>query len=161
METLTPESRAELVGLLHSKAYDGSVAWRAQLVLWRDEEYSVRQIAVMAGTSDVTVRKWLRRYVEGGIDALANRVSTGRPRVITGAQRSRILALSKSSPPPWTGLTHWSTGEMSKYLARHEQIFVSHNFVAVLWRENGLQPWRQGTFKLSNLGLVIWLVPGV
>jgi hypothetical protein len=27
---------------------------------------------------------------------------------------------------------------------------VSHKFVSVLWREHGLQPYRQGTFKLSN-----------
>jgi hypothetical protein len=37
---------------------------------------------------------------------------------------------------------------MSKFLRRHEGISVSHTFVAGLWRENGLKPHRQGTFKL-------------
>ena len=27
---------------------------------------------------------------------------------------------------------------------------MSHNFVAELWREHDLKPWRQGTFKLSS-----------
>jgi hypothetical protein len=39
---------------------------------------------------------------------------------------------------------------MAKYLKQHEGISVSHNFVSVLWRENGIQPHRQGTFKLSK-----------
>jgi len=39
---------------------------------------------------------------------------------------------------------------MARYLRRHEGISVSHNFISVLWRENGIQPHRQGTFKLSR-----------
>jgi hypothetical protein len=39
---------------------------------------------------------------------------------------------------------------MARHLKRHEGIDISHNFVCVLWRENGLQPHRQGTFKLSR-----------
>jgi len=27
---------------------------------------------------------------------------------------------------------------------------VSHNYIATLWREHGLKPWRVGTFKLSR-----------
>jgi transposase len=39
---------------------------------------------------------------------------------------------------------------MSRYLKRHEAVAVSHNFVAELWREHGLKPHRQGTFKVSR-----------
>jgi hypothetical protein len=38
---------------------------------------------------------------------------------------------------------------MASYLRRNEEIRVSRNFVSVLWRENGIQPHRQGTFKVS------------
>ena len=37
---------------------------------------------------------------------------------------------------------------MARYLKREMGICISHNFVAALWREHGLQPHRQGTFKL-------------
>jgi transposase len=53
-------------------------------------------------------------------------------------------------PPEVTGLTHWSSYEMARYLKRHEGIIVSHNFVHELWQENGLRPHLQGTFKLSK-----------
>jgi transposase len=60
------------------------------------------------------------------------------------------VALTKLPPPQETGLTHWSTYEMAKYLKRHEGISVSHNFIAELWREHELKPHRQGTFKTST-----------
>jgi transposase len=150
MVGLSVESQVELESRLYSDVYDQSVAWRAQIVLWHDAGYSAAEIAQMAKTTKPTVYKWVNRYAECGVAGLENRKSTGRPRSISGEVRARILALSRESPPESTGLTHWSSGEMAKYLKRHEGISVSHNFVSVLWRESGLQPHRQGTFKLSK-----------
>jgi transposase len=147
---LSGDARDELRSRLYSDVYDRSVAWRAQIVLWNDEGYPAAEIARMAKTTKPTVYKWIERYAECGIAGLESRKSTGRPRSISGEARSRILALSRESPPENTGLTHWSSSEMAKYLERHEGISVSHNFVSVLWREHGLQPHRQGTFKLSK-----------
>jgi transposase len=96
------------------------------------------------------VYKWVDRFAEGGVAALEDRKTTGRPRSISGSVRSRIVALTKKPPPKETGLTHWSTYEMVRYLKRHEGITVSHNFVAELWREHELKPHRQGTFKTST-----------
>lgn len=58
--------------------------------------------------------------------------------------------MTQQPPPKETGLTHWSTYEMVNYLKRREGITVSHNFVAEQWREHGLKPHRQGTFKTST-----------
>lgn len=148
--TLSESQRAELRAKLPPREYDGSVTSRAQIVLWDDEGYSVAEIAAMAGTTKVTVYKWLDRYQEGGLAALESRKSTGRPREVSGEVRARILALTKQTPPESTGLSHWSSYEMAQYLRRHEGISVSHNFISVLWRENGIKPHRLGTFKLSR-----------
>jgi len=148
--SLSDAERAELQAKLPPGGYDGSVASRAQIVLWSDEGYSVAEIAAMAGTTKVTVYKWLDRYEEGGLAALESRKSSGRPREIPAGVRGRILALSRQTPPERTGLSHWSSYEMARYLRNHEGIAVSHNFISVLWRENGMQPHRQGTFKLSR-----------
>lgn len=63
--------------------------------------------------------------------------------------RSRIMALTRISPPAETGLSHWSSREMARRLKR-EGIYVFHNFIAQIWREHDLKPHRQGTFKLST-----------
>ncbi len=39
---------------------------------------------------------------------------------------------------------------MAAFVARTEGVAVSHHYVAKLWRETGLRPHRQGTFKLSR-----------
>lgn len=147
---LSPEARAELAARIPSGKYDGSVTSRARIILLRDEGASRQEIAAMMDTSVVTVGKWIIRYDERGLAGLESGKSTGRPREVSVAARARIIALTRQSPPERTGLSHWSSHEMARYLKRHEGIDVSHNFVSVLWRENGLQPHRQGTFKLSR-----------
>ncbi len=146
---LSEDQRVQLESVI-SVGYDGSVSGRAQLVLrWFNGE-SVADIAKSAGTTRPTVYKWVNRFCEGGLTALEDRVSTGRPPSVPGEVRARILALTRMAPPPELGLTHWSSYEMAKYLRGQEGIVVSHNFIATLWRDNGLKPHRQGTFKVSR-----------
>src|SRR5215207_5181725 len=95
---LTEEQRAELESVV-SVGYDGSVAARAQIVLaWHNNE-SVTDIARRFGTSKPTVYKWVDRFTQGGVAALESLKPTGRPRLISGSERSRILALTKLPPP--------------------------------------------------------------
>ena len=58
--------------------------------------------------------------------------------------------MTRMTPPAELGLTHWSSYEMARYLRREEGVTVSHNYIATLWRETGLKPHRQGTFKVSR-----------
>jgi hypothetical protein len=53
-------------------------------------------------------------------------------------------------PPAQTGLSHWPTYEMVKYL-RCEGIVVSHNFIAQLCREHGLKPHRRGRASAKSV----------
>jgi hypothetical protein len=39
---------------------------------------------------------------------------------------------------------------MAAFIARNEGVYVSHHYVAKLWRATGLKPHRQGTFKVSK-----------
>jgi transposase len=136
--SLSRDRRAELEGLLRSDSYDGSVSYRAQLVLWNYDGMSVAEIAAKAGTSRPTVYRWLERYDRDGADGLVNHVPTGRPPEISDAVRARVVALTRISPPEQTGWSHWTSRNMANYLKRCEGIVVSHNFVAQLWREHDL-----------------------
>jgi transposase len=146
---LSDEQRSELESVV-SVGYDGSVSARAQMVLaWYGGE-SAADIAERFGTSKPTVYKWVDRFEADGVAGLESRKPTGRPQSVPGSVRARIVALTKRPPPKDTGLSHWSTYEMVKYLKMREGISVSHNFVAELWREHELKPHRQGTFKTST-----------
>jgi transposase len=90
------------------------------------------------------------RFATDGLAGLQER-KRGAPREQMPAWvRARILALTRSTPPAETGLSHWSSREMAGYLKRTENVSVSWHYVAKLWRDNDLRPHRQGTFKLSR-----------
>jgi transposase len=107
------------------------------------------QIAAMAGVSRPTPYKWVDRHARYGVIGPESISAPGREPQVSGQVRARILALTRVSPLSHTGLSHWSSREMARYLKRYEGVDMSHNFVAALWRDNGLQPHRTGTFKVA------------
>lgn len=147
---LTSDDRVELESLMRHEGYGGSVSARARIVLWWEQGSPVHVIARMAGTTRPTVYKWIARYEQHGIDGLNDLVSSARLPEVSAEVRARIVALSRQSPPEKTGLAHWTSRGMARYL-KQEGISVSHNFVATLWREHDLQPYRQRTFELSTV----------
>lgn len=147
---LSDEDRAELQAAIGQDGYNGSVASRARIVLLHDGGLSKTEIARMLKATRPTIDKWLKRYVEFGVDGLVNRKSPGGPRQIQERIRSRILALTRTSPPSELGISHWTSPEMARYIKKTEGVYVSQTWVSRLWRENGLRPWRQGTFKISK-----------
>jgi transposase len=147
---LTAGQRAELRALTTSSEASAAVGTRARIVLWHAEGRMKKEIAVLAGVSRPTVDLWLARYgADGAAGLLAHR--PGGPREQMPADvRSRVIALTRMTPPTETGLSHWSTRTMADYVTRTTKTPVSHHWIANLWREQGLKPHRQGTFKLSK-----------
>ena len=146
---LSSEARRELADFARSRDVTGVVATRARIVLWWDEGRSAREIVELSGLSEFPVRLWPERYASEGLAGLFGKPHPGKGRVHDASVRARILALSRQSPPPELGMTHWSSRLLARHL-RTEGITVSHVFVADLWREHKLRPWQQGTFKLSK-----------
>jgi transposase len=143
---LTAEQRAELAALVNRADVSASVATRARIVLWRAEGRPKVEVAALAGVSRPTVDLWLSRFASGGVAGLLDR-RRGAPREqVPAAVRGRVLALTRISPPARTGLSHWSSRELAAFVTRAEGVYVSHHYVAKLWRATGLKPHRHGTF---------------
>nr|WP_241255683.1 IS630 family transposase [Candidatus Protofrankia californiensis] len=135
---------------MNGRDVSANVATRARIVLWYTEGLQKKEVAARAGVSRPTVDLWLSRYVTDGVGGFVDR-PRGAPREQVPARiRSRVLALTRTTPPVETGLSHWSSREMAKYIARTTGTSISWHYVAKLWRENGLRPHRQGTFKVSK-----------
>lgn len=147
---LSEEQLGELRAAVRPGAYDGSVSARAQIVLWHHGGRRKADIAKMSGASRPTIDKWIDRYAVHGIGGLASETSPGGRRTIPARIRGRVLALTRQTPPEELGISHWSSAKMAAYIKRTEGVSVSQPWVSRLWREHGLQPWRQGTFKISK-----------
>jgi transposase len=147
---LTDVQRAELTALVKDRYAYPEVARRAQMILWESEGLAVGKIAALARVSRPTLNLWRSRYREEGVAGLADRDRPGGRQQIPPEVRSKIVALTRMTPPQDLGISHWSSREMATHLRKAHGIEVSHNFVSELWREHGLKPHVQGTFKLSR-----------
>jgi transposase len=136
--------------IVKSSDASATVATRARIVLWHAEECPKILITELAGVSRPTVGLWLHRYQAEGIAGLYDRSHAAPREQVPARIRSRILAATRMSPPADTGLSQWSSREMAAFMKRTENVYVSHHYVAKLWRENGLKPHRMGTFKVSK-----------
>ena len=84
---------------------------RARIIALSWDGLDVPEIAAQVGCHENTVRRWLHRFNDSGIDGLGNRPGCGRKRRITEAQRSAIIALARSVPPG--RLARDAAGELS------------------------------------------------
>jgi len=147
---LTDDQVAELRAVANSRDVSGAVATRARIVLWMAEGRMRKDVGELAGVSLPTVDRWVQRYERFGLAGFEEHQRGGGREQVPARVRARILALTRSTPPADTGLSHWSSREMARYITRTEGMSVSWHYVAKLWRDNDLKPHRQGTVKLSR-----------
>nr|WP_268255569.1 helix-turn-helix domain-containing protein [Streptomyces flavofungini] len=72
---------------------------RARIITLSWDGLRVPVIALQLGCHHKTVRKWLHRFNDQGLDGLGDRPGCGRKRRLTEDERSRIIALVKLPPP--------------------------------------------------------------
>jgi hypothetical protein len=102
---------------------------------------SPTDIAEKAGTTRTTVIAGRARYEQAGIDGLAERNRSGRPRRI---DHHAIVAAALGPPPQKLGVIHWSSRPRAGALG------IDRPTVAKAWREDGVHPGREGTFTFST-----------
>lgn len=69
------------------------------------------------------------RYAELGLTGLVEKKRGGGKDKVPPQTRGRVIALTRMSPPPETGLSRWSTRTLADHLNRREGIKVSFHYV--------------------------------
>lgn len=141
---LSDEQRAELSRLVRSGKTPVRLSERAQIVLRAADDVTNKDIAAELGIDWQRVARWRKRFVAGGLSAIAKDRPRGRkgPHVATPEKVAEIVRLTTRDLPP--NATHWSTRTMA-VAAR-----VSEKTVRRVWHKNGLKPHLVKTFKVSN-----------
>ena len=140
--TLSPEERSRLEALARRRKSAAAWSLRARIILRCADGATNKAVAEGLGVSNQTVGTWRKRYLEGGVEALADIPRPGAPRSIADAKVEEVVTATLESTPK--NATHWTTRKMA------ERCGLSHQSVARIWRAFGLQPHRSETFTLSN-----------
>jgi len=118
-------------------------AVRLQAVINRARNRSTNDTATVLGINIVTVSRYVRRFNEGGINALLSDKTRlpGKQPISDEVKNelSRIVCNEK----PESG-THWSTRELGKRLG------IGHSSVNTILRDHGLKPYLVKQFQIST-----------
>ncbi|MGH7732128.1 MAG: IS630 family transposase [Gemmatimonadales bacterium] len=118
---------------------------RAQVVLAAARGRPNARIAADLRVDEGTVRKWRGRFAELRVAGLEDLSRSGRPRLISGADRAAVVALACQLPAD-TGvpLSRWTGPELAAELAAQGLVSgpVSASSVLRILAENPVRPWR-------------------
>jgi transposase len=126
-----------------------STRQRASILLASNTGMSAPEIARMWQTDESQVRTVIHEFNERGLDSLNPDYRGGRPRRITAAQRTRIVAVAGARPDTQgVPLTRWSLPRLAAHLAG-EGIEISTAHLGRVLAEAGLSFQRTRSWKAS------------
>ena len=113
---------------------------RARILLLSDESNPEKHkdIAKFLRTTDETVTRICKRYVEEGLEmALCEKKRAGRPEIITGDEQAKIIALACSKAPE--GYARWTLRLLSDKAVELNLINnISHSEIGIILKKTNL-----------------------
>jgi transposase len=118
------------------------LAMRAKIVLACAEGGMNKQVAADLGVDESTVDRWRARFLAGRLKGLHDEPRPGRPPSVRLDQVEDVIVATLESLPG--NDTHWSRASMAAHSG------LSKSTIGRIWRDFGLKPHRQDSFKLSK-----------
>jgi transposase len=141
--TIEAVDRDELERLVRDRNTAQKVVWRARIVLLAAQGLRAGAIAAATGKSQLTVRRWRRRFLAKGVAGLVKDASRPpRRQPLTAEKIAEVVRMTLHAPPPHA--THWSIRTMAAAAG------LSASSIQRIWRAHGLKPHLVKTFKLSR-----------
>lgn len=141
--TIDTADREALERLVRDRNTAQKVVWRARIVLLAAEGLAAGAIAAATGKSQLTVRRWRRRFLAKGVDGLLKDASRPpRRKPLTAEKIAAVVDMTLHTKPP--SATHWSVRTMAAAAG------LSPSSIQRIWSAHGLKPHLTKTFKLSN-----------
>ena len=139
---LTADESEALRRLSRRRIVGAATNLRAKIVLKCATGADNKDVAEELGVGSHMVSKWRRRFVERRLEGLLDEPRVGGPRTITDDDVERIIDKTLHTTPK--GSTHWSCRRLANELG------MSKDAVARVWRAFGLRPSRSESFSLSR-----------
>jgi transposase len=129
---LTPEELTTLQALLRSTKVEHRLKERASIILDWHECKSYTESQTLRKVSRRIIAKWRGRFLKNRLEGLVDAPRSGKPVVITEAQKNLVVHLACSKPGK--GYSNWSQQRIG------EEVGISASKVNTILREHDLKP---------------------
>jgi len=139
LEVTRQEHTAAELRALSSRCLDGAQVRRMLALAMVLEGRSRTEAADLNGMDRQTLRDWVHRYNEIGVEGLKSRVPPGRAPALSEPQRAELRDLVIAGPDPQVhGVVRWRCVDLQAEVARRFQVEVHENTIGRWLHELGL-----------------------
>jgi transposase len=124
--------KAELITMSRSLKLERRYVDRANIILMSIQGETLDSIVSNSGLTRRVVNKWRNRYREKGLEGLKDAERSGKPSVITAAQKAMVI--QKACEKPGEGYTNWSQSRIA------EKVGISQSKVFQILKKADLKP---------------------
>jgi transposase len=101
---------------------------------------SCRQVAELFDEDGTTVQRWVRRFEQGGLEALREGERSGRPRMLEAAQWRKLQSDLRKSPRDFDlAATLWDGPVLSEHLRRRYGVDLGVRQCQRIFRQMGFR----------------------
>ena len=140
---LTKRQRQEREAIIGRRSNPAGIVCRARVILLSAADESGVAIAEKLDLSMVSVSRIRRRFIDGGVEAVAERPMAGRKdHAVEPEVEKQIVELAMSPPP--AGRSRGTTRLIGK------QMGLTSGCISDILRRNGMKPHLVRTYKVSR-----------
>ena len=111
------EEEIEELRELQVKTKDTREYRRAMIILLSNEGFAVPSLSFLFSLSDKKIRYWIDRYEREGIDGLSDKPRPGRPPLVKGEIKERLLEIVRQSPRTLgKEFSNWTLATLQEWL---------------------------------------------
>src|SRR5215475_9125584 len=142
LRTLTSEEKAAIAKLARSRTAAAREVERARIILLASKGKRVPAIAQELELTEITVRTWLKRFNNEGLDGLADLPRSGHPATYSAEQVAEVIATALSDPQQLgRPFACWTLDRLETYLNEEKKIEIKRSRIDELLIAEGLR-WR-------------------
>lgn len=140
---LNAKQRKRLEVVVRRRSPQHWLVERAKIVLMSHRGLRIVEICAALSLDHQAVRRWLKRFLDGGFDALKDRPRSGRPLLIEARVWQKVTTLIVQAPERFgVPLTRWSLRPLADFLRGRFGYRVSRSSLSRFLRSMALKPHR-------------------
>jgi transposase len=140
---LNSKQRKRLEAVVRRRSPQHWLVERAKIILLSHRGLRTMAICVALSLDHQVVRRWLKRFLEGGFDALKDKPRSGRPVLIEPRVWQKVTTLIVQSPERFNvPMARWSLRILADFLRERFHWRVSRSSLSRFLRSMALKPHR-------------------